>query len=207
MSEKSRESGKSRKLKTKDYILLGIFSILIYVVNAIVGFALMPVMATAAMPLISGVCLFFSAVVYLIMAMKIGKRGVLFLLGIVTGLIYTIMGVPLMLPFFAVAGLLGEAVLFRGDGSQYRRLKRQALAYAAYGALFGLGAFVTVYVYGGDYLEKMYDEEMRGSMLQFAYSPAWMIGSIIFSFALTLLGSLFAAKLLNKHFIKAGMIK
>ena len=195
------------RLKSKDYILIGVFSILIYIVNAIVGFALTPVMATAAMPLISGVCLFFSAVVYLIMAMKIGKRGVLLLLAVVTGLIYTIMGVPLMLPFFILAGLLGEAVLLNGDGSQYRGLMRQALAYAAYGALFGIGAYVTVYVYGSDYLEKMYDEEMRGSMLSFAHSPAWIIGSMAFSFALTLLGSWFGAKLLNKHFIKAGMIK
>ena len=195
------------RLKSKDYILIGVFSILIYIVNAIVGFALTPVMATAAMPLISGICLFFSAVVYLIMAMKIGKRGVLLLLAVVTGVIYTIMGVPLLLPFFVLAGLLGEAVLWQGDGSQYRRLKRQATAYAVYGALFGIGAYVTVYVYGSDYLEKMYDEEMRGSMLEFAHSPAWIVGSMVFSFVLTLLGSWFGAKLLNKHFIKAGMIK
>ncbi|WP_372632327.1 MptD family putative ECF transporter S component [Cohnella sp.] len=195
------------KLQTKDFILIGVFSILIYVVNAIVGFALTPVMATAAMPLISGVCLFFSAVVYLIMAMKIGKKGVLLLLAIVTGLFYTIMGVPLMLPFFVVAGLIGEATLVSGDGSQYRRLARQAIAYAAYGALFGLGAYVTVYVYGSDYLESMYSADMRERMLYFAYSPAWIAGSMAFSFGMSVLGSLFAATLLNRHFVKAGMVR
>lgn len=194
-------------LRTKDYILIGIFSILIYVVNAIVGFALTPVMATSAMPLISGVCLFFSATVYLVMAMKVGKRGVLLLMAIVTGLIYTIMGVPLMLAFFAVAGLIGEAVLLAGDGSQYRRISRQALAYAAYGALFGLGAYVTVYVYGSDYLEAMYAADMRERMMYFAYSPFWIAGSMVFSFVLTLLGSLLAAKLLRKHFLKSGLLQ
>lgn len=194
-------------LITKDYILIGIFSLLIYVVNAIVGFALTPFMATSAMPLMSGVCLFFSAVVYLIMAMKIGKKGVLLLLSIVTGLIYSMMGVPIMLLFFAAAGLLGETALLRGDGTQYRRLGRQALAYAAYGSLFGLGAYITVYVYGGDFMKEMYSPDMRERMLYFAYSPRWIIGSVVFSFVLTIAGSLFAAKLLNKHFIKAGMIK
>lgn len=195
------------KLKSKDYILIGVFSLLIYIVNGAVGLALMPVMATSLMPLIAGFCTFFSAVVYLIMAMKIGKRGVLLLLAVVTGLIYAIMGVPLMLPFFIVAGLLGEALLYKGDGGQYRRLQRQALAYSVYGTIYGFGTYVTVYVYGSDYLEKMYDEQMRETMLEFAYSPVWMIGGLVFSFALTLLGCLFAAKLLNKHFIKAGMIK
>ncbi|NWL89093.1 hypothetical protein DMN77_16160 [Paenibacillus sp. 79R4] len=195
-----------QKLRTKDYILIGIFSILIYIVNAIVGIALTPVMAFA-MPLISGVCLFFSATVYLVMAMKIGKRGTLLLMAVVTGLIYTIMGVPLMLAFFILAGLIGEAVLFKGDGGQYRRISRQALAYAAYGALFGLGAYVTIYVYGSDYLEAMYDPEMRERMAYFAYSPVWIIGSSAFSFILTLLGSLLAAKLLRKHFMKSGLIK
>lgn len=195
-----------QKLRTKDYILIGIFSILIYIVNAIVGIALTPVMAFA-MPLISGVCLFFSATVYLVMAMKIGKRGTLLLMAVVTGLIYTIMGVPLMLAFFILAGLIGEAVLFKGDGGQYRRISRQALAYAAYGALFGLGAYVTIYVYGSDYLEAMYDPEMRERMAYFAYSPVWIIGSAAFSFILTLLGSLLAAKLLRKHFMKSGLIK
>lgn len=196
----------SRKLRTKDYILIGIFSILLYIVNAVVGFALTPVMATSAMPLISGVCLFFSATVYLVMAMKVGKRGVLLLMALVTGLIYTVMGVPLMLAFFAVAGLIGEAVLIAGDGNQYRRIPRQALAYAAYGALFGLGAYVTVYVYGSDYLEAMYAPDMQERMAYFAYSPAWIIGSAAFSFVLTLLGSLLAAKLLRKHFMKSGLV-
>ena len=112
-----------------------------------------------------------------------------------------------MLAFFILAGLIGEAVLFKGDGGQYRRISRQALAYAAYGALFGLGAYVTIYVYGSDYLEAMYDPEMRERMAYFAYSPVWIIGSAAFSFILTLLGSLLAAKLLRKHFMKSGLIK
>ncbi|ASA20165.1 MptD family putative ECF transporter S component [Paenibacillus donghaensis] len=197
---------KNKKLKTKDYILAGIFSILVFVVNSVIGTLLTPFMVSA-MPLISGACLFFSAIVYLIMAMKIGKRGVLLLLGLVTGIVYTIMGVPLLLPFFTLAGLLGESILLKGDGGQYRRITRQSLAYAAYGAVFGLGGYVTVYVYGSDYLDTMYSPEMSESMFNFAYSPSWMIGSLIFSFVLTLLGCVFAAKLLNKHFIKAGMIK
>lgn len=45
---------KAKRLQTKDYILIGIFSILIYAVNAIVGSILTPVIGAAAMPLIAG---------------------------------------------------------------------------------------------------------------------------------------------------------
>lgn len=193
------------RLKTKDYILVGIFSLLIYIVNAIAGTLATPFMASA-LPLISGVCLFFSAVVYLIMAIKTGKRGVILLLGLVTGIVYAIMGIPLLLPFFALAGLLGEAVLLKGDGSQYKRVKRQSLAYAVYGSLFGLGGYVTVYIYGSAFLEAMYSPEMSESMRRFAYSPAWMLGSLLFSFALALAGCYFASSILKKHFLKSGMI-
>ncbi|WP_051128323.1 MptD family putative ECF transporter S component [Paenibacillus sp. HW567] len=197
----------TRKLKTKDYILIGIFSILIYAVNAVVGSVLTPFMGTSAMPLIAGFCLFFSAIVYLIMALKIAKRGVLLVQCIVSGLVYTLMGIPLMLAFFTLAGCLGEAVLLRGDGNQYRKLRRQSLAYATYGCLYGLGSSVTIYIYGGDYLTNMFAPDTLERMLYFAYSPVWITVSIVFSFAMTLLGSWFASRMLNKHFIKAGVIR
>lgn len=198
---------KAKRLQTKDYILIGIFSILIYAVNAIVGSILTPVIGAAAMPLIAGFCLFFSAVVYLVMAMKVAKRGALLVQSIVNGLVYTLMGVPLMLVFFALAGLFGEAVLFRGDGTQYRRLTRQSLAYAIYGCFYGMGTSVTIYVYGSAYLSGMFDADTLDRMLYFAYSPAWISASIMFAFGMTLLGSGFASRLLNKHFIKAGVIR
>ncbi|MGN9863425.1 MptD family putative ECF transporter S component [Bacillus swezeyi] len=100
----------SLKLQAKDFISIGLYSILIYIVNAVVGIALSPAIF-AAMPFISGVCLFFSATVYLLMAIRVGKRWTLFLMAVVTGIIYTLMGVTLMLPFFAVAGFIGEIMI------------------------------------------------------------------------------------------------
>ncbi|MNW62051.1 hypothetical protein D3C74_401580 [compost metagenome] len=64
-----------------------------------------------------------------------------------------------------------------------------------------------MYVYGADYLKGMFSPDTLERTVYFAYSPVWIIGSIVFSFVVTILGSLLAAKLLNKHFIKSGMIK
>ncbi|KAA6449341.1 MptD family putative ECF transporter S component [Bacillus swezeyi] len=196
----------SLKLQAKDFISIGLYSILIYIVNAVVGIALSPAIF-AAMPFISGVCLFFSATVYLLMAIRVGKRWTLFLMAVVTGIIYTLMGVALMLPFFAVAGFIGEIMLLPGNGYQYRQANRQALAYAAYGTLFGMGSFVTVYALGSSYFEKInYSQELIEQIIEFAYSPIWMISGMVFSFILAWLGSILATRILNKHFVKAGYL-
>lgn len=194
-------------LLTRDYILIGVFSILIYIVNAVVGMAAMPFLGLTAMPLIAGVCLLFSTVVYQVMAIKIGKRGVLLLFAIVTGLFYTLMGVPFMLPFMACAGIVGELALLGGGKAAYRSFIRQAGAFGAYGVVYGMGSFVMIYVYSGAALADMFAPDTLALMVGFARSPVWMIGSMAFSFVMVLLGSVLGRRLLRKHFIKSGLIR
>ncbi|MCO7127055.1 MptD family putative ECF transporter S component [Sporolactobacillus shoreicorticis] len=196
----------SQKLKARDYITIGLYTLLIYLVNAIVGMALSPAMFVA-MPFLSGVCLFFSSIVYLLMAVKVGKKGAMLLMAAVTGLIYTLMGIVLMLPYFILAGIVGELVLWKGDGSQYRKIKRQSFAYAAYGSLFGVGNFMAIYVMGTGLFEKFnYSSELIKRMIYFAYSPLWMAAGLLFSFVVTLLGCYISSRMLKKHFVKAGYL-
>ncbi|CAM3295767.1 MULTISPECIES: MptD family putative ECF transporter S component [Saccharibacillus] len=194
-------------LLTRDYILIGVFSILIYIVNAVVGMAAMPFLGLTAMPLIAGVCLLFSTVVYQVMAIKIGKRGVLLLFAIVTGLFYLLMGVPFMLPFMACAGIVGELALLGGGKAAYRSFIRQAGAFGAYGVVYGMGSFVMIYVYSGAALADMFAPDTLALMVGFARSPVWMIGSMAFSFVMVLLGSVLGRRLLRKHFMKSGLIR
>lgn len=196
----------SIKLKSKDFISIGLYSILLYIVNAAVGMALSPLMIVA-MPFISGVCLFFSSTVYMLMAIRVGKQGTLLVMTITTGILYVLMGIPLMLPFFMIAGLVGELILMSGDGSQYRQVKKQAIAYGAYGAIFGMGAFIQLYVLGTKTFEKTnYSKELIDRMMEFAYSPIWMISGFVFSFIMAWIGSLLSTRILKKHFVKAGYL-
>jgi len=198
---------KRTALLTKDYILIGVFTVLIYIVNAVIGMAMTPLIGITAMPLIAGVCLFFSSVVYLIMAMKVGKRGTMLLFALVTGLFYTMMGVPFMLAFLAVAGFLGELALLGGGVRAYRSFIRQSIAFGVYGMMFGLGSFAMVYIYGGAALQDMFAPQTLEAIIGFSQSPLWMIGSALFTFVLTLLGCLLGKSLLRKHFVKSGMIR
>lgn len=207
MQNATEWKSKRTALLTKDYILIGVFTVLIYIVNAIVGMALTPLIGLTAMPLIAGICLFFSSVVYLIMAMKVGKRGVLFLFAMVTGLFYTLMGVPFMLAFMAVAGLLGELSLLGGGQAVYRSFLRQSIAFSIYGTVYGFGSFAMVYIYGSAALKDMFAPKTLEVMTYFSQSASWMLGSLVFTFVLTWLGCLFGRSLLRKHFVKSGMIR
>lgn len=194
-------------LQAKDFITIGLYSIIIFIIKSIVNAAMAP-LSFVAMPYITGVGMFFSSLVYLLMAIRVGKQGPLLFMGIILGLIYTIMGAPLMLPLFALAGLLAELTLIIGDGTQYRNVTRQAIAYSIFGAIYGFGGVINIYVFGKESLEKMqFSQDTIERMLTYAYSPLWLTISICFSVVMTLIGSYVAKKILQKHFVKAGYIQ
>ncbi|MGG1657965.1 MptD family putative ECF transporter S component [Brevibacillus sp. NRS-1366] len=198
---------KVNKLLAKDFITIGLYTILIFFLQTIVNMIMTPFTAVA-MPYTSGTSLFVTSLVYMLMAIRVGKGGALFFMAIVQGLIYTLMGAPLMLPFFAIAGLLGELTLLKGNGSQYRNVKRQGVAFGLYGAIYGTGGVMNIYVFGKESLNKLqFSPETIDRMVSYAYSPMWLAIGIGFSFIMAMIGCHVSKKLLNKHFVKAGYIQ
>ena len=198
---------KANKLLAKDFITIGLYTILIFIIQTIVNMIMTPFTAVA-MPYTSGTSLFLTSLVYMLMAIRVGKRGTIFFMAIVQGLIYVVMGAPLMLPFFSIAGVLGELTLIKGDGSQYRNVKRQGVAFGLYGAIYGTGGVMNIYVFGKESLNKMqFSPETIDRMVSYAYSPMWLAIGICFSFLMAMTGCHVSKKLLNKHFVKAGYIQ
>lgn len=198
---------KTNKLLAKDFITIGLYTILIFIAQTVVNMIMTP-FTVVAMPYISGTTLFVISLVYMLMAIRVGKGGTLFFMAIVQGLIYTLMGAPLMLPLFIIAGLLGELTLLKGDGSQYRNVTRQGFAFGLYGAVYATGGVMSIYVFGKESLDKMqFSPEIVDRMVSYAYSPMWLSIGIGFSFIMAIIGCHLSKKLLNKHFIKAGYIQ
>ena len=196
---------KQKTLQSRDFISIGLYSVLFYIINMIVSMVISP-LTIPLYPAISGICVFFSAVSYLLMAFKVKKRGVIFLLGLITGIIYVFMGVPVLLPFFAIAGLLSELVLIL-LGSNYGKLLHQAIAYGIFSALYGFGTLFTALLFGRQYFESLnYSPELIDTVLYYAYSPIWIVINLAASFLLGFVGIFFANKLLKKHFVKAGYL-
>ncbi len=196
----------TKKIAAKDLITIGLYTVLLFIVQSIVLVVASPLM-TLAPPLTPAIGMFFGGIVYMLMALRVGKRGTLLIMGTLTGILFALMGSPIILPYCILIAFIAEFTLFKGEGSQYRNRHRQALAYGIYGAFFSIGSYMTIYLLGRSQLENMrYSKEAIDELIYFAYSPIWMTFGLIGGFILSIAGCYLATKLLQKHFVKAGYL-
>ncbi|MGX4593248.1 MptD family putative ECF transporter S component [Leuconostoc sp. JNUCC 76] len=195
----------NNKFSSKDYIAVVIYSLLAYVLMSIMGLIFSFVMPFA-WPILSGISLFPVAIIYLLMAYRIGKKGAIFGFSLVLGLIYSLMGLIIMLPYSILFGIIAEVSLL-GNYKNYRSFVRQTFAYAIYVVALGFGDMFSLYVLGRSAYKKMqYSSTLIDKMQSFATNPLWIVANLLTTLLLAILGCWIGEKLLNKHFRKAGYL-
>lgn len=192
------------KLISKDYLTIGLYTVVEFVVMMILSVATMPFLAWFY-PYATAFVLFFTCPVYLLMAFKVGKRGTLFLFGVINGLVYAIMGTFYLLPITIIGGLLGELVLIKTKG--YRKLGPQTIDFTIYNLIYGFSNYLILAISADFYFSMIEDTGYTASYMEYMTSPFWITVSVVALIAASCLGCVFGYKLLNKHFIKAGVIK
>ena len=190
------------RLTAKDLILTGVLSIVMRIIGLIVGLPLMPLMAVA-FPLVTGVFVLIPAPVYLIMANKVNKRGVMFVLCTVFGLTYLLMGFAYMIPYMLVAGVICEAIMWKQNS--YRNILKNIIGYSVFSVLFIFAALLPIYLFGAEYMIE-YGEEMMLMYERIAYSPLWTTVTLLTGAVMAAIGCLLGQIILKKHFIKSGII-
>lgn len=159
-----------------------------------------------AWPILSGISLFPVAIIYLLMAYRIDKKGAMLGFSLVSGLIYALMGLIIMLPYSIIFGIISELSLL-GNPKNYRNFARQTFAYAIYVVALGFGDMFSLFILGRSTYEKMhYSSALIDKMQNFASNPFWIATNLITTLALAILGCWIGEKLLNKHFRKAGYL-
>ena len=194
------------KLIGRDFVSIGIYSILIFILFIVVSLPFMPFMAVTY-PFIGAVCAFFTAPVFMLMTYKVAKRGTILLSAVVMTLIYTIMGYVYLLPFGVVTGAICEAIMWK-QGS-YRKFWRTAAAFSAFSVLMYVGStYIPIYILGSDYYLRVQSQNTDAAMLhiQFAMSPLWASVAVAVTVAMAIAGCVFGRRILKRHFIKAGLI-
>ena len=198
----------SGKMTVKELVLIGIFTVLLTVVAMGVGMLTMPLMGFS---LIAGAALsaLVTAPIYLLMAFKVGKRGVMFLHAVLRGLFYTLMGFPHMFIVMLPVGLLAEWIMT--PASSYRSIGRNTVAWAVFSGIFSLHGAILMWVFGGKYfteqLSSMFSPEQFVLMDQYYYDPVMVLIIIALGAACGALGCLIGWGMLKRHFIKSGMVK
>lgn len=194
----------SNRLISKDYITIGLYAVVSLVISMALSVITTPFLVWAY-PFATAFVLFFTCPIYLLLAYKVGKRGTLFVFGLINGLFYTVMGAPFVLPFTIIGGLLGELVLAKNKN--YRNLNAQTIAYTVYNLIYGFCNYIVMAVSADYYFSTMQIEgAMKDAYVKYMTTPLWIGVAVIALIIAIYLGCVFGYKILQKHFIKSGLI-
>ncbi len=191
------------KLNGRDFILIGIFNAISIVIYMAMAFAL----ATTVVGLFiaSGAALMVAAISYILMGIKIKKKGVFTISGILLGLIAVSGGhIP-----HAISAVTGGAVCDFISGN-YENKGRIIVGYGFFALIDFLGITSPFLLFGtAAFVEKATKWKMSEEQINQAisyFTVPWTIGFGILTFVLACIGAFVAIKLLKKHFKKAGVI-
>lgn len=140
----------SDKLQTRDFISVGIFS-LIYAAVAFVigGLAQMTPITFPFMPMVVAL---FTGTVFMLYVAKIPKRGAIIILGVIAGILLFITGMFWMMSaFFIVLGIIADFICASG---RFKSFKKNMAAYCLF-ALSPMGAYVPMAVMPAQFAEFM----------------------------------------------------
>lgn len=194
-----------KKLKIKDLISIGIFAALYLVgyFGLTMLWGMIPVLYFLS-PALNG---FLLAPIFMLVAVRVQKNNAVLLFGIFCPLVVAVMHNITLLPYIVPIVLIIIAEFFARK-ARYNQYSMLSIAYTSY-ALWPLGMFSS-FIVAKDALIEMMREFNYSEAYISAYQSMLRIEIIVGVAVLTvigaLLGCLFAKKLLNKHFKKAGII-
>lgn len=191
-----------KKFEIKDLITVGVFTALYFVVIFVVAcLGFIPIFM-ALMPLIGPI---FAGIPLMLYFSKIKHFGMVLITSVIIAILMFITGHPYPIFIFCIgAGFITEFVLKAG---KYESIKYCVIGSATF-SLWLLGMVIAFFFgfreayfaslvdgYGHEYVEQM-----------MSYTPTWMFfAMIIMCLVGGTIGGLLGAKILRKHFRKAGM--
>lgn len=196
----------SGKLNSKDLISIGVFGAILLVVYFIVGMAAgLTVIGTVFnVPITS----FFTAVIYLLLAVKVRKRGVFLILG-------TINALPGLMAANVIGVIASIAAAFIADlvanSHHYGRKIDLILAFVTWATLHFIGYCAPMYLSSVDYLTSrqeilhLTDEALQSYLSYFTWP--FFIAVALLTVVTSFLGAWLGTLILKKHFKKAGLIR
>lgn len=109
------------KLQTRDFISVGIFSLIYAAVAFVVGG--LAQMTPITFPFMPMVVALFTGTVFMLYVAKIPKRGAIIILGIIAGILLLITGMFWMMSaFFIVLGIIADFICASGQFKSFKRI-------------------------------------------------------------------------------------
>ena len=138
MSEQAKPVGASDKMKAKDFITLGIFTVLFFAVVMVCIFASAATVVTFAFG--SAIAAIPGGIIYMLMRAKVPKAGSVLLSGVVIGLIEFLIGAGWAVAVGFIAGAVIAELLARIG--HYKSFWLNTIGYSVYMMFFALGTYL-----------------------------------------------------------------
>lgn len=193
------------KMKAKDFITLGIFTVLFFVVIMICVFASAVTVVTYAFG--SAIAAIPGAIIYMLMRTKVAKPWGILLSGVVIGIIEFLAGAGIGVTLGFILGALGAEIISKVG--KYKNFWLNSIGYAVYMCGFALGTYLPM-VTMSHYVDSMsssngVNTEFMTNLHDFMSGPM-VVAIVVVTFVCAVLGSLLAKIIFRKHLEKAGIV-
>lgn len=198
-------SKNGKGLKGKDLITIGIFSAIYFVIN----FAFMPMGGIHPMLwiLMPGFIAVFAGIPFMLMTAKVQKPGAVFLMGLITALIYFSTGQFTLVILISMASTCILAEVIRGM-TKYDSFKGNSASYVIF-SLGMVGSPLPIWLFKEDFLAQITEQGMPAdyvSAVEAFSSIAMLVVLFVAPIIGGIIGAFLAKGLFKKHFIKAGIV-
>ena len=153
----------------------------------------------------SGVSFMIAAIVYILMAVKVKKKGVFTISGTLLGLIALSGGHLPHAVFAVIGGIICDLII-----GNYESKGRMVLGYGTFALADFLGSVIPVILFGtASFVERASKWKMSETQINEALSyfkVSWAVGFGFITFILACIGAFAATRILKKHFEKAGAV-
>lgn len=201
------KKNKTFKWEIKDVITVALLSIFLILIQFIVNMICMT-NHFVSMVLSVGFTMFLCAPVYYLLLCRVRKHFVILVYMSIVGMIYVLMGNWYLLPYFAVVGMICEAILWKDC---FKRNSKQIIASWTVASILYNGVnLLPIWFFWETYYNfaksSGMDQSYIDSYISYYKSPGWIIFIIIFTAICGLAGGLVGKRIMGKHFKKAGLL-
>lgn len=198
-------SKNGKGLKGKDLITIGIFSAIYFVINF--AFMLLGGIHPVLWMLMPGFIAVFAGIPFMLMAAKVQKPGAVFLMGLITALIYFVTGQFTLVILISMASACVLAEVIRSM-AKYDSFKGNSTAYVIF-SLGMTGSPLPVWLFKVDFLAQITEQGMPAdyvSAVEALSSNAMLVVLFVAPIIGGMIGAFIAKGLFKKHFVKAGIV-
>ncbi len=198
-------SKNGKGLKGKDLITIGIFSAIYFVINF--AFMLLGGIHPVLWMLMPGFIAVFAGIPFMLMAAKVQKPGAVFLMGLITALIYFVTGQFTLVILISMASACVLAEVIRSM-AKYDSFKGNSTAYVIF-SLGMTGSPLPIWLFKADFLAQITEQGMPAdyvSAVEALSSNAMLVVLFVAPIIGGMIGAFIAKGLFKKHFVKAGIV-